>query len=278
MEDEFRELLARIRQGHSYSGHETVRMRRDGTLIDVEISAAPIRDVAGNATAHMAVFTDISDRKRHEEELRASRARIVAAGDDARRKLERNLHDGAQQRLVALSVSLRLAESRLAEDPGGSATMLAAAREELMRALEELRELARGIHPAILTDRGLERRDRGARRPHAAAGGDRGLRRSSYRLPWPRPRTTSSPRRSPTSARYSGASTARVRIARDDGRVVIEVADDGAGGADPAQGSGLRGLADRVAALDGTLSVASPPGRGTAVRAEIPISDASGEE
>ena len=250
-------------------------MRRDGTLIDVEISAAPIRDFAGNATAHMAVFTDISDRKRHEEEVRASRARIVAAGDDARRKLERNLHDGAQQRLVALSVSLRLAESAR-DDPRQAATILAAAREELDAALEEL-----ASSPAASTRRSS---------PIAACRGRRGARRTARRSPVGVER-----RRRSAAARGRGRGLLRHRRGaherrevrgsvdgarhgrRENGRVVVEVGDDGVGGADPAQGSGLRGLADRVAALDGTLS-SEPPGGGTAVRAEIPISDASGAE
>jgi signal transduction histidine kinase len=218
----------------------------------------------------MAVFGDISERKRQEEELRASRARIVAAGDDARRRLERNLHDGAQQRLVALSVSLRLAESKLREDPAGAAAILASAREELTHALGELRELARGIHPAILTDRGLEPAIEalvgrtplpvevevcGGRLPAAVEA-------ASYYVV---------AEALTNVAKYAGASSARVRIGRENGRVVIEVADDGSGGADPTQGSGLRGLADRVAALDGTLSIESPDGGGTSVRAEIPL-------
>ena len=124
-EDEFHGMLDGIREGQAFTGVETVRLRRDGSRVNVEVSAAPIRDAAGVVAGYMAVFSDISDRKRHEEELRASRARLVAAGDDARRKLERNLHDGAQQRLVALSVSLRLAESKLTEDPAGSARLLA---------------------------------------------------------------------------------------------------------------------------------------------------------
>jgi len=275
LQDEFEELLARIREGHAYTGFETVRMRRDGSRVEVAISAAPIRDSAGVVSAHMAVFTDISERKRHEEELRASRARIVAAGDDARRKLERNLHDGAQQRLVALSVSLRLAESRLAEDPARAAGMLAAARGELTHALEDLRELARGIHPAILTDRGLEPAIEAlvARTPVPVE-----LEVSSESLPAAVEAASYYVVAEALTnvVKYAGATAARVRIARNDGCVVIEVSDDGAGGADPAQGSGLRGLSDRVAALDGTLSVASPDGGGTAVRAEIPVPGTSG--
>jgi PAS domain S-box-containing protein len=269
-EDEFHELLARIREGQPYTAFETVRVRQDGSRIDVAISAAPIRDGAGSVVAHLAVFSDISDRKRHEEELRASRARLVAAGDEARRKLERNLHDGAQQRLVALSVSLRLAESRLADDPSTAAEMLAAARGELTRALEDLRELARGIHPAILTDRGLEPAIEAlvARTPvpvDVHVSGEElpaAVEAASYYVV---------AEALTNVVKYAGASAARVRIAPEDGHVVIEVSDDGAGGADPAQGSGLRGLSDRIAALDGTLSIASPVGGGTSVRAEIPL-------
>ena len=273
-EDEFHGMIDRIREGQAFTGVETVRLRRDGTRVNVEVSAAPIRDAAGVVAGYMAVFSDISDRKRHEEELRASRARLVAAGDDARQKLERNLHDGAQQRLVALSVSLRLAESKLDEDPASSAKLLAGAREELMHALEDLRELARGIHPAVLTDRGL------APAIEALVG----------RTPVP-VEVDVCEGRLPAAveaasyyvvaealtnvAKYAGASSARVNIARENGRVVIEVADDGAGGADPSRGSGLRGLADRLAALDGTLSIESPAGVGTAVRAEIPFDEAA---
>ena len=102
------------------------------------------------------IVREITERKRQQQELEASRQRIVAAGDDARRKLERNLHDGAQQRLVSVSLSLRLAQSKLEQNPTAAQEVLESSREELARALEELRELARGIHPAVLTDRGLE--------------------------------------------------------------------------------------------------------------------------
>ena len=155
LEAEFRSRLARVRSGQAYTGYETVGQHRDGTLVEVEISAAPIRDATGSVVAHMAVFSDITERKRQEDEIRASRSRIVEAEGEARRELERNLHDGAQQRLVALSVALRLVESKLNDDPEAASTQLGGAREELAHALEELRELARGIHPAVLTDRGL---------------------------------------------------------------------------------------------------------------------------
>jgi PAS domain S-box-containing protein len=271
-QDEFRELSAREALGAGYTGFETVRVHRDGRLIDVEISAAPIRDAAGAVVGAMAILSDISDRRRQEEEVRASRARIVQAADDARRKLERNLHDGAQQRLVALSVSLRLAEARLAaKDLDAAAAVVAGSREELAHALEELRELARGIHPAVLTDRGL-----------AAA-----VEALQTRTPLPVELELVEERLPPAVeaalyyvvaesltnvVKYAGASSARVKLSLDsDGLVTAEVRDDGVGGADPARGSGLRGLADRVAALDGRLVVDSPPGGGTRVRAEVPV-------
>jgi PAS domain S-box-containing protein len=273
--DEFRALSGREALGEGYMGFEAVRVHRDGRRLDVEISAAPIRDAAGAVVGAMAVLSDISDRRRQEDEVRASRARIVQAADDARRKLERNLHDGAQQRLVVLSVSLRLAEAKLTSaDPGSAATVLAGAREELAHALEELRELARGIHPAVLTDRGLAAAVEAlvARTPLPVA-----VELAEERLP------------SAVEAalyyvvaesltnivKYAGATAARVRVEVDgEGVVSLEVSDDGVGGADPARGSGLRGLADRIEALDGRLAVDSPRGAGTHVLVEIPLASA----
>ena len=202
--------------------------------------------------------------------MRASRSRIVQAADDARRVLERNLHDGAQQRLVALSLSLRLAQVKIAEDPAAAETILTSSREELALAIEDLRELARGIHPAVLTDRGLE----------AAVTTLAG------RSPVP-VEVSVSAERLPDAveaaayyvvaealtnvAKYAQASVAHVRVSRHNGRALVEVSDDGVGGAVAAAGSGLRGLADRVAALDGTLEVESPPGGGTLIRAALPL-------
>jgi signal transduction histidine kinase len=215
---------------------------------------------------------DITERKRAEAELRASRARIVEAGDAERRRLERNLHDGAQQRLVALSLALRIAQSKLASDPVAAEETLEAARNELAEALDELRELARGIHPAVLTDRGL-----------TAA-----IEALTLRSPVPvEVETPDEPLPKSVEAaayyviaeslanvtKYAGASSALVRVSRENGCARVEVADDGVGGADPAQGSGLRGLADRVEALAGTLAVESTPGAGTRISAEIPIED-----
>jgi signal transduction histidine kinase len=204
------------------------------------------------------------------EELRASRARLVEAGDAARRKLERDLHDGAQARLVALALLLRSARKRAAGNEDLE-RLLDRSIEELQLGLQELRELARGIHPAVLTERGLEPALQSlvARAPvpvtvQAPAG---------ERLPGP----VESAAYFVVSeglanvAKYSQATHAQVVVERVNGRVTVEVADDGVGGADAANGSGLRGLSDRIAALDGRLSLHSPAGRGTVLRAEIPV-------
>jgi signal transduction histidine kinase len=207
---------------------------------------------------------------------RASRGRLVAAADEERRRLERNLHDGAQQRLVSLSVALRLAQARLDADPDAARELLAGASEELAQALEELRELARGIHPAVLTDRGL-----------AAA-----LVSLALRTPLPVELDLPAERLpAPVEAaayyvvaeavtnvvKHAGASSVSVRVAEEGATVAVEVADDGVGAGEASSGSGLRGLADRVAALDGRLRVESPPGGGTRVVAEIPLPAAAPE-
>ena len=203
------------------------------------------------------------------EELRASRTRLVEAGDAERRRLERDLHDGAQSRLVALALKLRLA--RMKVDPGSeAAVLLDESSVELQASLDELRELARGIHPAVLVDRGLE-----------AA-----LRALADRAPVPVSLTVSAGELPPTVAtaiyfvvaealtnvaKYARASSAAVTVERTGLGVAVEIADDGAGGADVGAGSGLRGLEDRVAALDGRLDLDSPAGGGTRLRAEIPV-------
>ena len=394
--DEFKQLVDEVRSGIVYSAYETVRRRKDGSNVDVSVSAAPVRDSTGKVVSHMALFADITERKqreeqlegerdfldklgdtvpsmlvltnregqvlpdganlayretrgreaddwanrsflelvhpeddfqtrmviaaaangveqslesrwlrsdgasivvawsatpirhpdagdlvlitgvdvterrRQEEEIRASRARIVQAGDAERRRLERNLHDGAQQRLVALSLSLRLAETKLEPEANGARELLTAAREELARAIDELRELARGIHPAVLTDRGL-----GA--AVEALVGRCGVPVETEiveeRLPPPVEAAAYYVVSEALTnvAKYAQASSAAVRVRADDGLVSVEVADDGVGGADPKRGSGLSGLVDRVAALDGTLRVVSPAGGGTTIVAEIPV-------
>jgi PAS domain S-box-containing protein len=204
------------------------------------------------------------------EELLASRARIVEAGDAERRRLERNLHDGAQQRLVSLSLSLRLAQAKLATDAHAADEILSGASVELALALEELRELARGIHPAVLTDRGLG--------PALESLADRTpVQVELEQLPADRlpPPVEAAAFYVVSEAlanvtKYAEASSVTVSVAQEDGFAVVEVADDGVGGADPHGGSGLRGLSDRVAALEGRLAIVSPPGAGTKIRAEIP--------
>ena len=204
-------------------------------------------------------------------ELAASRARLVTAGDEERRRLERNLHDGAQQRLVSVSVAVRLAERRLKGAASSEAVeLLTQATDELGLALEELRELARGIHPAVLTERGLG--------PALTSLADRApLPVEVEGLPDERlPGQVEAAAYYVVSealanvAKYASASTAIVRVARMNGRAVVEVVDDGVGGADPTVGSGLRGLTDRIEALDGRLRIMSPVGEGTTIRAEIP--------
>jgi PAS domain S-box-containing protein len=267
---EFAEGARRVRSGRVYSGAETVRQRRDGSLVAVEVSAAPMRDSAGHVTGHMSVFRDITERKRQERELQASRARIVQAGDSERRRLERNLHDGAQQRLVSISLALRLVQVRLDADPAGAREMLNGARDELGHAMEELRELARGLHPAILTQRGLGAAvrvlsDRASLPVEIAAVPD-------GRLPEPVEAAIYYlvAEALTNVAKYAEASEARVEITLQNGSAIVEISDDGIGGATPSSGSGLRGLADRVEALAGRMQLESPPGRGTRLRAEIP--------
>jgi PAS domain S-box-containing protein len=403
--DEHERLASHVRAGHAHRHYETVRRRKDGTLIDVAIAAAPVRDVARRVVSNIVIYSDITERKLqqaslaeaqeiahigswewdivsdrvtwsdelyrlwgrepgseelsyesylasvhpddralaertvgqayadrapfafehrvplpgggvrcissrgrvvtdelgapvrmlgtaqditertlHEAELQrlnaelqarlddlaASRARIVAAGDVERRRLERNLHDGAQQRLVSLSLSLQVALDRLDEDPGTARELLAAGVDELAIALEELRELARGLHPALLTELGLRT---------ALASLAR-----SVPVPVEISETPGERLAEPIEvaayyliaealtnvAKYAQATTAWVQVAEAGDRVVVQVHDDGVGGADAARGSGLQGLADRVEALGGRLKLMSPIGAGTTVRAEIP--------
>ena len=203
-------------------------------------------------------------------ELEASRARIVAAADEARRRIERDLHDGAQQRLVAASIALRIAERNLKEAPIDAVMLLARARRQLDAGLEELRELARGIHPAVLTDRGLPDALRAlADRAPLPVLVDCGL---SERLA-PDVECTlyyCAAEAITNVARHADATQAEVRLRRGERGVALEVADDGAGGARLDGGSGLGGLEDRLAVLGGTLDVESERGRGTLVRATIP--------
>jgi len=203
--------------------------------------------------------------------LAASRARLVEVGDAERRRLERNLHDGAQQRLVSVALQLNMVASRVESDPAAARALLATAQTDLVHGLDELRELARGIHPVVLTERGL-----GAAVDALVARAPLPI--DVAALPEER---LSAPveaaayyvvAESITNvAKYAHASTATVSIARENGSATVVVFDDGVGGADPAAGSGLRGLAARVEALNGRLDVDSPRGGGTRITAEIPL-------
>jgi signal transduction histidine kinase len=205
------------------------------------------------------------------DDLRTARQRIIAAADAERRRIERDLHDGAQQRMVAVAVTLGLAETKMRDDPAGATRLIAQAREEAQLAVKELRELARGIHPAVLSDRGLgpalEALAARAPIPVVVEG-----------VPAdPLPTDVEAAVYFVTSealtnvAKYAHAGEAAIRVGVDDGRLRLEISDDGVGGADTSAGSGLSGLCDRIEALDGTLTVDSPRGEGTTVRAEIPL-------
>jgi signal transduction histidine kinase len=203
------------------------------------------------------------------EEVRASRQRIVEAGDAERRRVERNLHDGAQQRMAALALALAMLRDRASGDPAMAAS-LGQAAAELKQAIAELRELARGIHPAILTEEGLPAAvealaDRSSLPVRVRADFD-------GRLPGPIEATAYFVVSESLAnvAKYARASRAGVALSRCDGTLRVEVTDDGVGGADASRGSGLRGLEDRVAAVRGSFHVETPPGGGTRVLAEIP--------
>jgi PAS domain S-box-containing protein len=240
-------------------------MRRDGTQFPVELTITRI-PLAG-APTFTGYLRDITDRVRADHDLRASRARLVEVADDERKRIQRNLHDGAQQRLT--SVLLTLGRLRaMAPEPDD---LLVFAIDELAAGLDEIRELASGLHPAVLSERGL-----------VAA-----LEALALRAPVPVELDAVLGRRLPEQVdagayyvvaealanvhKHAGAGTVVVRATTDDRCLVVTVVDDGVGGADE-EGEGLRGLADRVEALGGRLTLDSPAGGGTRLRAEIPHS------
>jgi PAS domain S-box-containing protein len=203
-------------------------------------------------------------------DLQSSRRRLVSAGDEERQRLERNLHDGAQQRLVALALTLRLARGKIRNAPEGAESLIDEASQQLEQALDELRELARGLHPAILTARGLAHA-----LPALVAG-----------LPVPVEVEVDEERYDPALeatvyfiaaealtnvVKHAQAEGARVAVSRGDSTLRLEITDDGCGGADPASGSGILGLHDRASAIGGQLVVISSPGRGTVVTATLPL-------
>jgi signal transduction histidine kinase len=248
----------------------------DGRRIAAIVHDAALRDESESVQAAGAATALLLDNQRLEAELRAnaaelraSRARLVEAGDAERRRLERNLHDGAQSRLVALALSLRLSRGRI-QDGSEQAVVIDAALHEVKQSLQELRELARGIHPAVLSERGLEPavRSLAARSPVPVellgAAGERlpaAVETAAYFVICEALTNV---------AKYAHANHAKVRMQRVDGRLLLEISDDGIGGASPTTGSGLHGLSDRVAALNGAFEVESPAGGGTRLRVEFP--------
>jgi signal transduction histidine kinase len=247
-------------------GAHIAALLRDPALDDERELLDSVTAAAGIALENARLHAELKARL---EELRGSRARVIAAGQTERQRLERDLHDGAQQRLIALSLELSLLEQRLSGDPE-SCARLDQARGEIGRSLEELRDVARGIHPAVLSGHGLEV----------------ALESMVVRAPLPvrlRVDLAGRLRESHEVAAYyvvseslanigkhAQASSATVEVAQSHGQVVVEVIDNGVGGADTEGGTGLRGLADRVEALGGRLRVWTPIGGGTRVRAEIP--------
>jgi PAS domain S-box-containing protein len=205
-------------------------------------------------------------------DLIASRARLVMAGDEQRRRLERNLHDGAQQRFVSVALKLRLARRRLSTHPDAAAELLDEVSRELDTGLEELREIARGLHPAILGDRGLRHalESLAARIPIPVV-----IEAPDVRLPEHVEATAYYivSEAMTNVAKHAAAESAHVSVRREDGLLRCAVSDDGRGGADTSAGTGLLGLRDRAEAAGGTLSVVSPPGQGTTVSAALPLTD-----
>jgi signal transduction histidine kinase len=260
------------------SGRAVTKVERDGECVAALVHDASLLEQqrdhvhAVGAAAALALANERleAELRAKIEELRGSRERMLKIGLEERRRLERDLHDGAQQRLVSMALNLRLARSKLRQDPDAADQLIAGAGHELEAALAELRELARGIHPAVLTDRGL----------------DTALENLANRAPLPVELAVIPGERLPEAVelaayfvvaealtnvvKYAEATRATVSVQRSDGRLVVQVADDGVGGADPEQGTGLRGLADRLAVLEGRLEVDSQRGRGTKVTARIP--------
>lgn len=259
------------------SGRSFTEVEREGRRVaaivhDASLDEEPELVQAAGAAAALALENERLDAELRVQiaEVRASRSRLLEVVTQERRRIERDLHDGAQQRLVALALTLGIAENQVVTDPEQAQALIREARDEARLALEELRELARGIHPAILTDRGLgpalEALASRAPLPVELADVPRD------RLPAPVEGAAYFVVAEALAnvAKYAQASHAEVVVQRVNGHAVVEVRDDGVGGADPGGGSGLRGLEDRLAALDGRLAVFSPSGRGTTIRAEIP--------
>jgi signal transduction histidine kinase len=248
----------------THLGHMAVLDARPMEAGDDDVAA--MRIFASRAAAEL-------ERRHQAAALRRSRARVIEAADAERRRVGRDLHDGAQQRLMAVGNLLKLAQRKLGDDHE-AADVLRLAHRELGEAHAELRDLARGLHPVALSERGLrsalESLTVGCEMPVT-------LDVSADALPEPVELAAYFiVSESLTNAtKYAGDCTVRIRVAPEAGALVVEIADDGSGGADAAAGTGLRGLHDRIDALGGTLEVDSPPGAGTRVRAGLPLAAAA---
>jgi signal transduction histidine kinase len=257
-------------------GRATTPIDREGEHIAVLVHDASLRDepeLLDAATAAAGIAVDNgrlqAELRARLDDLRGSRARVIEAGQKERKRLERDLHDGAQQRLVALSMQLRLLAPRISSDPAAAEALVVRATSELATSIHELRQLAQGIHPSVL-NHGL------TVALESVAGRSTVPTVLSVELAERLPETVETAayfvvaEAMTNIAKYAQASAVNVHVSRDRDAAFVEVSDDGIGGADDARGSGLRGLADRVEALDGRLSVVSPAGRGTTITAVIP--------
>jgi PAS domain S-box-containing protein len=255
-------------------------VRKDGSMVPISIHCVPLEIDGRMGTAmtfhDQRASVQAEDERRRLEverarlsEVRASRARIVEAADEQRRRVARDLHDGAQSGLVRIVMALQLALDG-GDVPDNAQTLVSDALRTAHSAIDELRELARGIHPAALTHRGLAAAVEGlADRAPVPVVVD--ITDERYPRPVESAAYFVAAEALTNVAKYAQASTARVTTSRTDGNLVLTVADDGIGGAQPSVDGGLAGLADRLAAVDGTLTVSSRPGHGTDIRAEIPL-------
>jgi len=248
------------------SGEHVAALMHDSSLEDEPELLQAVGAAAGIALETARLHAELGARL---SELRGSRVRVIEAGQKERQRLERNLHDGAQQRLVALSLELTMLKKRLDADPESS-KRIDHARSEIALSLEELRAVAHGLHPAVVSGHGLAvALESLVARATVPVRLDVEL---DGRLPEPlEVAAYYLVSESLTNiGKHAQATSATISVARRNGDVVVEIVDDGIGGADTERGSGLRGLADRVEALDGRLRVWTPIGEGTRVRAEIP--------